>query len=136
MSSKTKCLKHLFVAAFVALAVIACTSSEPTISNIDQQTLLNRMQSEKAPLVIDVRPEKFYRASRVAGAINIPYSHLVKFLTEVPGDKNDDVVLYCENGVFADQAIDLMHKAGWKKLYHLEGNMQEWLKAGLPTEEG
>lgn len=132
MIRKITYLKGLF-SFLVVVFLTACSSSESTISYIDQDTLLERMSDDNAPLVIDVRPERFYNTAHVQGAINIPYSHLVKFLTDVPAEKDDDLVLYCEDGVFADKAIDLLHKAGWKKLYHLEGNMQEWSKAGLPT---
>lgn len=116
----------------IALSLFGC-DAQPKISPIDQDTLIKRIQSTNAPVIIDVRPEKDYAKGHVPGATNIPYSHLVKFLTEVPADKDDEIVLYCENGIFADKAIDLLHKGGWQKLYHLEGNMVEWRKAGLPT---
>ena len=117
----------------LSLFLLLACSPEPTIAHIDQNTLVERMQGGNAPLVIDMRTEKEYATGHVAGAINIPYSHLVKFLTEVPADKEDEVVLYCETGVLAEKAINLLRKGGWKKLYHLQGNMQEWRKAGLPT---
>ncbi len=120
--------------ALLALYLVAC-DTEPTISFIDQQTLVERINSADAPVVIDVRPAKDYAKGHVPGAKNIPYSHLVKFLTEVPAEKDDEIVLYCEGGVFADKAISLLRKGGWQKLYHLEGNMQEWRKAGLPTAQ-
>ncbi|MBL4851287.1 MAG: rhodanese-like domain-containing protein [Gammaproteobacteria bacterium] len=118
--------------ALLALCLVAC-DAEPKVSMIDQDALVARIQSNDAPVVIDVRPEKDYAKGHIPGATNIPYSHLVKFLTEVPAEKGDDIVLYCETGVFADKAIDLLHQSGWRKLYHLEGNMVEWRKAGLPT---
>jgi len=116
----------------LALYLVAC-GAEPKISFIDQDTLVELIQSANAPVIIDVRPAKDYARGHVPGATNIPYSHLVKFLTEVPAEKHEEIVLYCEGGVFADKAIDLLHKGGWQKLYHLEGNMTEWRKAGLPT---
>lgn len=124
-------VKYYFI-GLLALLLCAC-GAEPKISPIDQDTLVERIQSTNAPVIIDVRPEKDYAEGHVLGATNIPYSHLVKFLTEVPAEKHEEIVLYCENGVFADKAIDLLHKGGWQKLYHLEGNMIEWRKAGLPT---
>ena len=121
-----------FAIAVLTLGLLAC-DTKPTVSFIDQQTLVERIQSSNVPVIIDIRSEKEYAKGHVPGAKNIPYSHLVKFLTEVPADKSDDIVLYCETGVFADKAISLLHKSGWQNLYHLEGNMQEWRKAGLPT---
>jgi len=121
-----------FAIAVLTLGLLAC-DTKPIVSFIDQQTLVERIQSSNVPVIIDVRSEKEYAKGHVLGAKNIPYSHLVKFLTEVPADKSDDIVLYCETGVFADKAISLLHKSGWQNLYHLEGNMQEWRKAGLPT---
>jgi len=118
--------------AFLTLHLSACNAG-PSVKQIDQQALTDLMQSSKAPLIIDVRSEREYTESHIAGAINIPYSHLVKFLTEVPAEKGDDIVLYCEAGVRSEQAFDLLHKAGWQNLYHLEGDMRIWRKAGLPT---
>lgn len=127
----TSLIKYCAI-GLLALSLSGC-NAEPKVSLIDQNTLVERIQSANAPVVIDVRPEKDYAKGHVLGATNIPYSHLVKFLTEVPADKDQEIVLYCENGVFADKAIDLLHKGGWRKLYHLEGNMIEWRNAGLPT---
>ena len=121
-----------FAIAVLTLGLLAC-DTKPIVSFIDQQTLVERIQSSNVPVIIDIRSEKEYAKGHVLGAKNIPYSHLVKFLREVPADKSDDIVLYCETGVFADKAISLLHKSGWQNLYHLEGNMQEWRKAGLPT---
>lgn len=123
---------YLVIVVLLGFSLLTACEPVPTIAHIDQQTLVQRMQTGKAPLIIDVRSEKEYHSGHVAGAINIPYDHLVRFLTDVPAEADDEIVLYCENGVLADRAIELLHKGGWNKLYHLNGNMKEWRKAGLP----
>ena len=56
--------------------------------------------------------------------------------TIVPGEAitSDDVVFVCEVGQRSAVAAELAAAAGKQHVFNLEGGMQAWRNAGLPTE--
>jgi phage shock protein E len=103
------------------------------IAQVSQQALLD-MQARKdaSLLLIDVRTPAEYAAGHIPGAVNIPHDQIAAHVGEIP--KNDEVVLYCHSGRRAGLAAQALASSGYKKLAHLEGDMQGWQAAGRPVE--
>jgi rhodanese-related sulfurtransferase len=103
---------------------------------VPQAELKRRMKSAEV-VVIDVRPGVEYASGHIAGARSIPVMELAKRLKEIP--KNKEIVAYCRGPycVFADDAVRLLTRKGYKAK-RLEGGFPEWKDAGLPvaTEVG
>lgn len=104
--------------------------------NINEQQLLQRIEANTAPLVLDVRRPDEYAASHVPAAINIPHTELEKRLNELKGYQDKEIVVYCESGRRAAIAQDILSRAGFKHLLHLEGDMKAWRERSLPTDTG
>jgi rhodanese-related sulfurtransferase len=84
-------------------------------------------------LLLDVRPEREYRAGHIAGARSVPLTELESVLRTLP--KRREIVAYCRGPycVYADDAVRLMHARG-RKSRRLDVGFPEWQRAGLPVE--
>jgi rhodanese-related sulfurtransferase/DNA-binding HxlR family transcriptional regulator len=84
-------------------------------------------------VVLDVRPEREFRAGHIAGARSAPVDELDTRVEELP--KRREIVAYCRGPycVYADDAVRLLRSRGLKAR-RLEVGYPEWQRAGLPVE--
>jgi len=89
-------------------------------------------------LLIDSRNPEEYREAHIPGAINIPQKKMAEMLGVLPGDKNTQIIFYC-NGVkcgksrkAADSAVDLGYTNVW---VYAEG-MPVWEEMGYSFYKG
>ena len=117
---------------FVALvSAFPCNAAPPIIS---QNDLLQKLDEGSALLIIDVRTQGEYQSGHVPQAINIPHYQLASRLAELPTTKDLEIVTYCEQGPRAGVAENILQKAGFTAVRHLEGDMSSWRHNGLPIE--
>ena len=121
-------------ATLVLLLTVAC-GSEPTTTGEAKLLSANALLSDPPAhaLILDVRTPEEYAKGHVPGALNIPHTEVEARLSELAGDKDRPVVVYCERGKRAGMAEATLAAAGYTDLYHLEGDMQAWRDAGRPT---
>jgi rhodanese-related sulfurtransferase len=83
--------------------------------------------------IIDVRPEKEFNAGHIANAVSIPIDQLNGRLKELP--KRNEIIAYCRGPfcVYADEAVALLSKAGYKAT-RLEEGFPDWASMDLPVE--
>lgn len=83
--------------------------------------------------ILDVRPEIEYRNGHIANAVSIPFDKLSDRLRELP--KRGEIIAYCRGPfcVFADEAVAMLTKAGYKATRLQEG-YPDWAALGLPVE--
>lgn len=83
--------------------------------------------------IIDVRPESEFKKGHIANAISIPIDQLPKRLTEL--SKRSEIVAYCRGPfcVFADEAVAILLKAGYKAS-RLDVGFPDWQLQKLPVE--
>jgi rhodanese-related sulfurtransferase len=83
--------------------------------------------------ILDVRPEQEFNAGHIANAISIPIDQLQTRLKELP--KRHEIIAYCRGPfcVYADEAVALLQKAGYKAT-RLEEGFPDWEVMGLPVE--
>ncbi|WP_276501809.1 ArsR/SmtB family transcription factor [Terrimonas pollutisoli] len=94
--------------------------------------LLNRLKSKNIVL-LDVRPAGEYKNGHIPDAINIPVEELSAKLKKLA--KNKEYIAYCRGPfcVFADEAVTLLVKKGFKAKRLFEG-FPDWKLKGLPIE--
>lgn len=94
--------------------------------------LIQKIESGKVT-ILDVRPESEYNQGHIAGAISIPIDELAKRLKELP--KRGEIIAYCRGPfcVYADDAVSLLSKAGYKAK-RLEEGYPDWKLKELPIE--
>lgn len=96
--------------------------------------LLERLDSEQAPLVVDLRAPAEYGVAHIPGALNVPSTELEARIEELRN--SNGVVIYCLNGSRTRQAEPVLYAHDIENFYHLEGTLQGWLQQKLPYEKG
>jgi len=124
----------MLLAALAALLILPAWAGDTP--GIGQEALLEKMSSGGADLVVlDVRTAKEFDQGHVPGAVNISHDELESRLAEIESMRGAEVVVYCRSGRRAEIALDLLAKAGFERLYHLEGDYLAWSAAERPIEK-
>ncbi len=96
------------------------------------EELLKKLESGKVT-ILDVRPQTEYNRGHIARAISIPIDELKDRMKELP--KRKEIIAYCRGPfcVYADEAVALLSKAGYKAT-RLEEGFPDWQLRELPVE--
>lgn len=94
--------------------------------------LLNRIKSNKPPVIIDVRTGFEFKAGHIPGAIHAPTWKILLRLARIPFDKSTELVVTCEHGPRAQLAKVLLGTLGYGNITLLSGHMSAWRQAGYP----
>lgn len=94
--------------------------------------LIEKLDSGKVT-ILDVRPESEFKQGHIANAVSIPIEELSKRLKELP--KRTAIIAYCRGPfcVYADEAVKILTKAGYKAT-RLEEGFPDWKLQDLPIE--
>ena len=90
-----------------------------------------RPDAGAAPIVVDVRSEAEHAGGHIAGALNIPLTHLDERIGEIPSGK--PVAVHCEGGYRSAIAASLLQKLGRPHVHDMVGGYKAWLAAKLPA---
>ncbi|ASI13695.1 rhodanese-related sulfurtransferase [Candidatus Mancarchaeum acidiphilum] len=85
-------------------------------------------------MLVDVRTDWEYRNGHIKGAVLYPHGSEKRFVEKfgVP----DNVILVCKTGHRSRASANELVRLGVKKIYHLEGGMDNWRKNGFEEESG
>src|SRR5258708_488616 len=94
--------------------------------------LLQKLESGKVT-ILDVRPQTEFNKGHIANAISIPIDELKERMKELP--KRTEIITYCRGPfcVYADEAVAILNKAGYKAT-RLEEGFPDWHIQALPVE--
>lgn len=127
------------LASLLSMVLLFPTWSTPCyaqVTDIAQFDLMQRINANRAGLILDVRSPEEYAEGHVPGAINIPHDQLAARLAEISAHKDRDIVLYCRSGGRVGIAAGILQAAGFSKIFHLAGDMGGWLLNGnLPVKK-
>jgi phage shock protein E len=110
----------------------AVSVAAPRISQADLLARLDR--KDPGLVVLDVRTPAEFAAGHVPGARNVSHDQLAAQLGELAGLRDKEVVLYCRSGRRTLLAEDVLRKAGFSRLLHLDGDYLAWEAAHRPVE--
>jgi rhodanese-related sulfurtransferase len=97
--------------------------------------LLKRIESKRAPVVVDPRSEFEFKRGHIPGAVNAPVRQILLNTAQLPHDKNSEMVIACMHGQRAVIAKWLLALYGYRNTSLLEGYLEGWQVAGLPLEK-
>lgn len=101
------------------------------LQTIDAATLQAQLQHGNVVLV-DVREPVEHRGERIDGAVCCPLSSFD--VAQLPAvGANQTLVLHCQTSNRSGEAARKLLAAGHDTVIHLEGGLNAWKAAGLPT---
>ena len=118
--------------------------AQQEVSAVSPDETRRRIHEDPNTLVIDVRDESSIRASgMIPGAAAISAGSLLyKADNEVPeewrdarlADRSRPIITQCDLGPLSAIAAKNLQDMGFTNVSYLEGGIQGWKQAGLPTE--
>ena len=127
---------RLFLAMLLLFAITApvdsARSGEERRQSISGPELMQLIENNKAPMIIDVRSSREYKSGHVEGSINIPFRSNFAKIDEVMADPKRLIVVYCAYGPRAAWAQRKMRKTGLENVILMTGHISKWKKQKLP----
>jgi rhodanese-related sulfurtransferase/TusA-related sulfurtransferase len=111
----------------------------PEASEITVDELFERLNSNQAPLLIDLRERvefagtgqyKYEKYGHIRNANWIPLFQLTSHFEELP--QEEEIVTICQGGGMSLVAVDIMVDAGFEDVKSLAGGIKKWHKKGYP----
>lgn len=94
------------------------------IKQISALELQEKLQTDFAPLLLDVREPNEYEFCSIKGSHHIPMNSVPERLNEI--DKEKDCVVICHHGRRSQQVANFLEQAGYSKIYNLAGGIEAW----------
>jgi len=132
--------------AVIALTAAACGSSDRTAQNNDNpgqsatfetvtvQDAHEKLNGNDTAVIVDVRnPDEWAATGYPPNAHLIP---LPDFQQRAPNElrKDADIYVICNSGNRSRVASQILIDLGYTRVFNIDGGIQAWLQAGLPTE--
>ena len=115
-------MKHFtLLAALMSLFVSASIHAEDKIKHVDAAGAA-KLIAEGKVTIIDLKEAK---------NIDIMSKDFASKLGEL--DKSKPVLVHCQAGGRSTRALPTLEKLGFTDITHLDGGMNDWLKAGQPV---
>jgi adenylyltransferase/sulfurtransferase len=93
--------------------------------------LKQRLSEGEAIELIDVRDPHEWQICRIDGARLVPLGTLPERLHEF--DSSRTYVLHCKSGARSAKAVEVLHKAGFRRLHNLKGGILAWSRDVDPS---
>ena len=103
------------------------------IEEIDSAEGARLLESDDAPLFLDVREQDEWDQGIIPGALHIPRGSL-ESRVESRVDRDRAIVVYCSVGHRSAFAANTLEELGYDNVVNLAGGFTEWKRNGFPTE--
>jgi adenylyltransferase/sulfurtransferase len=100
------------------------------MSEITAQELKTRLERSERPLLLDVRQDWETRLCRLDNAVHIPIEEIELRVEEL--DPNDEIVVYCHQGVRSAAVAEYLRSLGFKDVKNLAGGLDSWARTVDP----
>jgi rhodanese-related sulfurtransferase len=89
-------------------------------------------------VLVDALPESYYAQQHLPGALNLVADDVEARAATLLPDKDAAVVTYCSNRTCPNsgQVAARLEKLGYTNVRKYPDGIQDWVEAGLPTEQG
>jgi len=97
---------------------------------------LTHLMNAGGAVVVDLSPSGDFEKGHIAGSRNAQASAFGAEHKLVANAKQSPVVLVCRSGNASETAAKALKKAGFEKVFVLEGGIPAWQQAELPLVKG
>lgn len=99
------------------------------VSVSEATLLINREDA----VVLDVRETSEWSTGHIPNARHIALGQLAKHLSELDKFKEKPVIVCCASGNRSSNACGTLQRAGFARVFNLNGGIGAWTGAGLPV---
>lgn len=101
-------MKKIWIAATLAVMTVSCGSQKQV--SVEDKKPLAEVISEPDVVLVDVRIPEEYNEATAHNAVNIPLAEIENNIDFFKKQKK--VVVFCNRGIQADKAIEILKKNG------------------------
>ena len=125
----------LFLTLALLLPSAACADL-PDEQIVQPDALAALLGGPEPPLLLDVRTPAEFAAGHVPTATLLPVQELDARIDELAPYKERGIVIYCESGRRATNALEALASQGFTNLKLLDGSMKRWRAEDRIVETG
>lgn len=114
------------------LGALALHESRKAGPQLTPQQLSMKVNNEDG-VVVDVRPDKEYRAGHIVDAVNLPFNQVNDRIDQLDKYKERPVILACKMGQHSSAVAKQLRAKGFEQVYRLSGGMMEWTSSQMPV---
>jgi molybdopterin/thiamine biosynthesis adenylyltransferase/rhodanese-related sulfurtransferase len=104
------------------------------IDEIDAAEGARLLDSDDAPLFLDVREQDEWDQGIIPGALHIPRGYIEQRVEGLLPDHDHPIVVYCAGGTRSAFATKTLEELGYENVVNLAGGFTDWKRNGFPTE--
>lgn len=123
--------KNIVLYFIIGLSFLCCKqeASSKNLTNLSPEEFQMTLNSNTVQL-IDVRTPKEFNSGHIPTAVNADFfsDDFSKMINKF--DKEAPVYIYCRSGKRSGKSVDEFQKAGFTKIYNLEGGFLNWKSKG------
>ena len=103
------------------------------ITHVDAKRAADLLGANPDVTVLDIRTPREFATGHIKNAVNINFfdGDFAQQLSRL--DPSKDYLVHCRSGGRSTKSLKIFKKLGFKHIYHLDGGMNAWNRAGLPT---
>jgi len=104
------------------------------IKEINMDETRERLSSNPAAKLIDVREDNEWNEAHAAGAEHIGKGIIERDIETTVPDKSNELILYCGGGYRSALAADVLQKMGYRNVWSMAGGWKAWNESGAPVD--
>lgn len=116
---------------FVALV----DDARQRITETTLEAVRDRLDADEPFVLIDVREDHEWSASRLPGARHMARGVLERDVETAFPDTDTPIVLYCGGGYRSALAADALQRMGYTRVESMDCGFRGWTEAGYPVDE-
>lgn len=109
-------------------------SVRPQIKETDVATVAQRLINGEKLLLIDVREDHEWQASRIPNSIHLGRGIIERDIATIISDKNQEIILYCGGGFRSALSAYNLKQMGYQNVISMDGGIRGWKEANLPLD--
>ena len=121
-----------FIALLFALFFNEFRQASQKFTGLTPSGAIQLINNEEVTL-LDVRESAETVNGKITKAVQIPVSSINQRIGELDKFKDKNIIVYCKNGSRAGIACRALGKAGFDKVFNLNGGITAWQEAHLPV---
>ena len=136
-------IRYVSAPARLQATLAGLAAAEPGGGPVAQLGLpaFQRMAEDRSALILDARPDVFYRAGHVPGAFNLARESFAadyqRLGAKLAATRNRLVIVYCADEDCPDSGLvaSALKQLGFPRVADFAGGWAAWMAAGLPQEK-